>query len=106
LAKPNNPKEPAIDFQDMKRGLTANRWGSSSDDPSYRLRREAPAEEDLKGAETHHYSYYPYQYYSLHTVMHIHHMDTHRTAMFTDGIEAREKKVLSYKSFLRNLFLN
>ena len=48
----------------MKRGLTANRWGSSFDDPSYRLRREAPAEEDLKGAETHHYSYYPYQYYS------------------------------------------
>ena len=38
--------------------------------------------------------------------MHIHHMDTYRTAMVTDGIEAREKKVLSYKSFLCNLFLN
>ncbi|XP_065568380.1 uncharacterized protein LOC136032132 [Artemia franciscana] len=68
LAKPNNPKKPAIDFQGMKRGLTANRGDLSFDDPSYRLRREAseleaPVEEDLKGAETHHYSYYPYHYY-------------------------------------------
>ncbi|XP_065568377.1 uncharacterized protein LOC136032130 [Artemia franciscana] len=68
LAKSNNPKEPTIDFQEVKRGLTANRDGSSFDDPSYRLRREAseseaPVEEDLKGAETHHYSYYPYHYY-------------------------------------------
>jgi hypothetical protein len=43
-------------------------YGLSFDDHSYRQRREAseleaPAEEDLKTAETHHYSYYPYRYY-------------------------------------------
>jgi hypothetical protein len=43
-------------------------YGLSFGDHSYRLRREAPeltapVEEDLKGAETHHYSYYPYNYY-------------------------------------------
>ena len=30
---------------------------------------------------------------TLHIVMHIHHMDTLRTAMVTDGIGARDKEV-------------
>ncbi|XP_065568371.1 uncharacterized protein LOC136032127 isoform X2 [Artemia franciscana] len=76
LAEPNYPKETSPEIEDFKRGLTGQggwqdskqEYGPSLDDPSYRLRREAsemdaPVEEDLKGAETHHYSYYPYRYY-------------------------------------------
>ena len=82
----------------MKRGLTANRDGSSFEDPSYRLRREAseleaPVEEDLKGAETHHLAIILIIIMVIitqHIVILIHIMDTLRTVMVTDGTGARE----------------
>jgi hypothetical protein len=72
LAQPNYPKETAREIEDLKRGLAGQGgWGLSFEDHSYRLRREVPelkdpVEEDLKGAETHHYNYYPYRYHGRH----------------------------------------